>query len=76
METMEKRQAIEDLKMIGETYASMYDEKYKKVAAQAFIDGMQFFALIKNEQVTDDMVSERLFRKLREAVDNKLNGRE
>jgi hypothetical protein len=35
---------------------------------------MQFFALIKNEQVTDDMVSEGLFRKLREAVDNKLNG--
>lgn len=76
METMEKRQAVEDLKMIGETYAIMYDEKYKKVAAQAFIDGMQFFALIKNEMVTDDMVSERLFRKLREAVDNKLNGRE
>lgn len=74
METMEKRQAVEDLKKIGETYAIMYDEKYKKVAAQAFIDGMQFFALIKNEQVTDDMVSEGLFRKLREAVDNKLNG--
>jgi hypothetical protein len=29
METMEKRQAIDDLKKIGETYAIMYDEKYK-----------------------------------------------
>lgn len=72
---MERRSAIEDLKNIANEYAQIYAERYQKVVAQAFIDGMQFFAAVKDKTITDDMVGEELFRTLRRSTDRLINGR-
>jgi hypothetical protein len=73
MENQEKKRAIEELIKVGKTYASIYDEKYQKVAAQAFMDGMQFSSLIEAEGAPEFIVNEKLFRKVREIVDRLTN---
>lgn len=47
-------------------YAQIYDDRFKKIAAQAFMDGMVFSKLVASRAVTDDMINEDLFRTIRE----------
>lgn len=47
-------------------YAQIYDDQFKKIAAQAFMDGMVFAKMVASRAVTDDMINEDLFRTIRE----------
>lgn len=47
-------------------YAQIYDDKFQKIAAQAFMDGMVFAKMVQARAVTDDMINEDLFRTIRE----------
>ena len=47
-------------------YAQIYDDKFQKIAAQAFMDGMVFAKMVASKAVTDDMINEDLFRTIRE----------
>ena len=47
-------------------YAQIYDDKFQKIAAQAFMDGMVFANMVQAGAVSDDMINEDLFRTIRE----------
>ena len=48
-------------------YSSIYADNLKKVARQAFLDGMVFSDMIKAGVVTPDMIDEDFFVILRES---------
>ena len=48
-------------------YGSIYADDVKKVAQQAFLDGMVFSDMIKAGAVTPDMIDEDFFVILRES---------
>lgn len=47
-------------------YAQIYDGRFQKIAAQAFMDGMVFAKVVQAGAVTDDMINEDFFRTIRE----------
>lgn len=47
-------------------YAQIYDDKFQKIAAQAFMDGIVFAKMVQAGAVSDDMINEDLFRTIRE----------
>ena len=47
-------------------YAQIYDDRFQKIAAQAFMDGMVFSNMVAARAVTDDMINEDFFRTIRE----------
>lgn len=47
-------------------YAQIYEERFQKIAAQAFMDGMVFAKMVAARAVSDDMINEDLFRTIRE----------
>ena len=54
-------------KACANAYASIYDSEYKKIARQAFGDGMVFWGLVQAGAVTEDMaIDEVFFKTLRE----------
>lgn len=50
-----------------DTYGTIYDIKYKKIARQAFLDGMIFWDMVKAGVVSEDMIDEDFFLMLRES---------
>jgi hypothetical protein len=48
-------------------YGSIYADNLKKVARQAFLDGMVFWEAVKSGAVTADMVDGDFFAILRES---------
>lgn len=64
---MTKKEAVSIIRReAADIYALMYDEKYKKVAAQAFSDGLVFAYMCQSGAISDDMINEDFFRILRE----------
>lgn len=51
----------------AEEYASIYAETYKRVARNAFIDGMVFWDMVKAGAVTEDMIDADFFAILSES---------
>ena len=47
-------------------YAQIYEERFQKIAAQAFMDGMVFAKMVQAGAVTVDMINEDLFITIRE----------
>lgn len=43
------------------TYASIYADMYKKVARNAFLDGIVFWDMVKSGAVTEDMIDKDFF---------------
>jgi hypothetical protein len=50
-----------------EPYGTIYDDRYKKIAKQAFLDGMVFWDMVKAGVVSEDMIDEDFFLMLRES---------
>ena len=50
-----------------EPYGTIYDDRYKKIARQAFLDGMVFWDMVKAGVVSEDMIDEDFFLILRES---------
>lgn len=50
-----------------DAYGTIYDIKYKKIARQAFLDGMIFWDMVKAGVVSEDMIDEDFFLMLRES---------
>ena len=51
----------------AERYSLIYPVNYKKVARNAFLDGMVFWDMIKSGAVTEDMINEDFFAILSES---------
>lgn len=65
---MTPRQAKRILKKAtADVYATIYDQMYRKVARQAFIDGMIFWDMVKAGAVTEDMINREFFDVLNES---------
>jgi hypothetical protein len=65
---MTTKQAKKILKKeAANTYASIYDTMYQKIARMAFIDGMIFWDMVKAGAVTEDMINKDFFDTLNES---------
>lgn len=64
MTTKQAKKIVRD--EAANVYAQIYDDKFQKIAAQAFMDGMVFAKMVAAKAVTDDMINEDYFRTLRE----------
>lgn len=49
-----------------DAYGSIYDDRFKKIAAQAFMDGMVFCDMVRAGAITDSMINGDFFTTLRE----------
>lgn len=65
MTPMKARQIIK--REAAEEYASIYADMHKKVARNAFIDGMVFWDMVKAGAVTEDMIDADFFAILSES---------
>lgn len=54
-------------KEAANTYASIYDTTYQKIARMAFIDGMVFAEMVRAGAVTSDMINREFFDLLNES---------
>lgn len=66
MTQIEKKE-VKDLVAVAETYANIYEPRYRTIAKNAFLDGMTFTAFVKDEQLTPEQITEELCRRVREA---------
>lgn len=62
--TNAEKHAIRDLASIAETYANIYEPRFRTVANNAF--GMTFVALVKDENITPEQITEEICRRVRE----------
>ena len=60
------KHAIRDLASIAETYANIYEPRFRTIANNAFLDGMTFAALVKYENITPEQITEEICRRVRE----------
>lgn len=60
-------EAVRDLANAAETYANIYEPRFRTVANNAFLDGMTFAALVKDENITPEQITEEICRRVREA---------
>lgn len=51
----------------AERYSSIYSVSYKKVARNAFLDGIVFWDMVRSGAVTEDMINEDFFAILSES---------
>ena len=59
---MTKEQARKIVKReAADKYSEIYADMYKKVARNAFIDGMVFWDMVKAGAITEDMLNEDFF---------------
>ena len=45
----------------ADKYASIYDDRFKKIARMAFLDGMVFWDMVRSGVVSEDMLNEDFF---------------
>ena len=64
--TTTEKEALKDLTKVAEAYANIYEPRYRKAAAQAFLDGATFLTMMKNEMITAEQITEELCRRVRE----------
>jgi hypothetical protein len=67
--TKTERDAIQDLARVAEAYAKIYESRYRKAAAQSFLDGATFLTMMKDDMIEPDQITEELCRKVREVSD-------
>lgn len=58
---MTPKKKVIDRRDAANVYASIYDDRYKKVVRMAFIDGVVFADMVKAGAVTPDMIDEDFF---------------
>lgn len=54
-------------KVAADKYASIYADMYKKIARNAFLDGIVFCGMVKSGAITEDMLNEDFFMILSES---------
>ena len=60
-------EAVRDLANTAETYATIYEPRFRTIAKNAFLDGMTFATLVRDENITLEQVTEEMCRRVREA---------
>ena len=65
--TNAEKEAVRDIANTAETYASIYEPRYRAIAKNAFLDGMTFATLVKDENITPEQITEEICRMVREA---------
>lgn len=64
--TNAEKEAVRDLARVADTYANIYEPRYRAIAKKAFLDGMTFAALVRDENITPEQITEEICRRIRE----------
>ena len=67
--TQIEKNVVRDLTRIAEAYANIYEPRYRTMAKNAFLDGMTFTALVKDENITAEQVTEELCHRIRKSTE-------